>query len=92
MEPFCTRLKQIRGKESQASFARKIGVSQVAYGRYELGIREPDIATLTRIGLVAHVSIDWLLGVSDKFGESAADARKFQALKEALKTILAEYS
>ncbi|MBQ6924468.1 MAG: helix-turn-helix transcriptional regulator [Kiritimatiellae bacterium] len=90
MEPFCTRLKAVRGAESQASFAKKIGVTQVTYGRYELGVREPDLATLTRIGLVGNVSVDWLLGIKD--GEKGADARKFQALKEAMQKLLDEYS
>ncbi len=92
MEPFCSRLRHIRGNESQASFAKKIGVTQAAYGRYELGVREPDISTLIRIGLVGHVSVDWLLGITDEQKDETTDARKFQALKQALQTLLDEYS
>ena len=94
MEPFCTRLKAVRGSESQASFAKKIGVTQVTYGRYELGVREPDLATLVRIGLVGNVSLDWLLGIKD--GESGAppgdvsDAR-VAALKAAVMAALDKF-
>ena len=90
MEPFCTRLRELRGSESQASFAKKIGVSQVTYGRYELGTREPDLTTLTRIGLVAHVSVDYLLGITDKTRNSEAQ-EKLESLKAAMRALLDKY-
>ena len=65
MKKLCDRLKELRNGESQASFAKKIGLSQVSYGRYELGTREPDLDTLIQIGLKTGKSIDWLLGLDD---------------------------
>lgn len=37
---------------TQEEVAKKLGISQVAYGRYELGLREPNFALLLRISEV----------------------------------------
>ena len=34
---------------SQADVAKKLGISQVAYGRYELGLREPNFSLILKI-------------------------------------------
>ena len=34
---------------SQEEVAKKLGISQVAYGRYELGLREPNFEFIIRI-------------------------------------------
>ena len=65
MNGFGDRLKQARGAESQASFAKKLGISQVAYSRYESDQREPGLDCLYQIGILTGVSSDWLLGLSD---------------------------
>lgn len=62
---FPGRLKQLRGNASQAEFAKKFGVSQVTWGRWELGQREPDLEVITKICKTEMVSSDWLLGLSD---------------------------
>jgi len=59
---FCSRLKELRGSKSQAEFAKVLGLSQVVYGRYELGTREPNLDGLIQIGLKLGVSINWILG------------------------------
>ena len=63
MKKLTDRLKTLRGASSQAEFAKTLGLSQVVYGRYELGKREPSIDLLIHIGKTLDVSIDWLLGL-----------------------------
>lgn len=65
MTGFGERLKEARGNESQASFAKKLGVTQVAYSRYEANVREPNLEMLYQIGIITGISTDWLLGLSD---------------------------
>lgn len=66
MEIFSSRLRDTRGMTSQKAFAAKLGLSQQTYGHYEKGDREPGLETLQRIGVVCGVSIDWLLGLSER--------------------------
>ena len=40
---FSDRLKTLRGELKQAEFARKVGIAQNTYSRYESGERIPDI-------------------------------------------------
>lgn len=47
--------------ESQADFARHLGMSPSRYGNYEQGTREPDYLTLVRICETLDISADWLL-------------------------------
>ena len=49
----------------QAEFARKIGIAQNSYNRYESGERVPDIAVLSQLASRLRVSTDWLLGLAD---------------------------
>lgn len=65
MQIFSERLKALRGSVSQSAFAKRLGLGQVTYGRYELGTREPDLETLSRIGFTLSVSVDYLLGLTD---------------------------
>lgn len=65
MNSFGERLKEARGSESQTSFAKRLGISQVAYSRYELNQREPGLDALYQIGITTGCSIDWLLGLTD---------------------------
>lgn len=55
----CKKLKQCREKSglTQKEMANKIGVSDVSYQYYELGIRNPKIKTIRRIELVLGSSI-----------------------------------
>ena len=94
METFCNRLKMLRDSESQASFARKIGLSQVTYSRYEGGTREPDLETLCQIGKICGVSVDWLLGLVDDSPTALHNPRisfaeqKLEAVKSGLQALL----
>ena len=68
---FATRLKELRGPESQASFAASIGLNRVQYAKYESGHNSPSIEVLERIcRIVPGITADWLLGLDR--GKSAA--------------------
>ena len=89
MTGFGDRLKTARGDETQASFAKRLGISQVAYSRYESGQREPSLDCLYQIGLLTGVSADWLLGLTEErsaargAGASEADWRSRARAAEA---------
>lgn len=80
MDGFGERLRKARGSDSQASFARKLGISQVAYSRYELGQREPGLDCLYQIGIITGVSADWLLGLPERGGSATVTAGKGAAV------------
>ena len=72
---FATRLRELRGPESQASFAASIGLNRVQYAKYESGRNLPSIEILERICRVAPgITSDWLLGLDDR-GTSAAQVK-----------------
>ena len=50
--------------------ARKFGVSQVAYGRWELGKAEPKFDVVVAICKNFSVSADWLLGLDSTTSSS----------------------
>lgn len=54
------RIQMIRGKMTQAEFAKKINIKQSYISRYEKG-RVPKAEVLLRIARFANVSIEWLL-------------------------------
>lgn len=65
MSSFATRLKELRGTESQASFASAIGIHRIQYAKYEAGKNSPSIDVLERICRIHACSADWLLGLKD---------------------------
>lgn len=56
-------IKQLRkdAQKSQAEIAEYLKVSQVSYGRYELGLSEPSIETLIKLADFYNVSLDYLV-------------------------------
>ena len=96
MEIFSFRLRMLRNEESQASFSKKLGLTQATYSRYESGAREPDLDTLCQIGKVCGVSIDWLLGLVDDAPTSIYSPpisfaeQKLRAVKSGLQALLNE--
>jgi len=54
------RVRAIRGKRSQADFARMIGCSQPTVGRIESGASMPDAGVVLAICEVGDVSTDYL--------------------------------
>jgi transcriptional regulator with XRE-family HTH domain len=65
MSTFATRLKELRGTESQASFSATIGINRVQYAKYESGQNSPSVDTLERICRAHACSADWLLGLRE---------------------------
>lgn len=61
------RLKELREgkKETQQQLSIILNVSQTMISRYELGTAYPDVDTLIAIAQHYHVSVDYLLGVSE---------------------------
>ena len=70
MSIFSDRLKELRGAESQASFATSIALNRVQYAKYEGGQNSPSVEVLERICRVHKCSADWLLGLKDNGGVS----------------------
>ena len=62
------RLKELRLSKglTQSEIAKVIGYSSLSYARYEKGEREPDISTLCKLADYFNVSVDYLLGRTDK--------------------------
>lgn len=71
MKPNSLKLKELRKKlgYNQTQIANKIGVSQNAYSRYELGVAEPSQDCLVALSKLFNVSIDYLLGIEEKSTE-----------------------
>lgn len=65
MSIFAERLRELRGQESQASFADTIGINKIQYAKYEGGKNSPSIDVLFKICRAHAVSSDWLLGLKD---------------------------
>ena len=65
---FKDRLKELRKQDgySQSEIANVLGISQQGYGRYEQGLREPNIETLLTLASLFRVTTDHLLGVDNK--------------------------
>ena len=61
------QLKKLRQSRnlSQQKLAEEFHTSQQSIWKYENGISEPDICTLTRLANYFNVSVDYLVGNSD---------------------------
>lgn len=61
------RLRELRAESglSQAKLGKELGLSAATIGYYENGDRLPDIEKAARIATYFHVSVDYLLGLSD---------------------------
>ena len=62
------RLFELRKEKSlsQEDAAKEIGIAYRSYRRYEAGEREPDASTLVLVADYYGVSIDYLVGRTDK--------------------------
>ena len=61
------RIKTLRDERrmSQQRLAIELNVTQAMISKYELGLSEPDIATIRRLAELFGVSADYLLELSD---------------------------
>ena len=87
------RLKELRkeNKQNQEDIAKYLNVTQVSYGRYELGTSEPTIETLIKLANFYNVTIDYLVGrdfnndigyLSDNERQLLDDFRKLSPLNQ----------
>ena len=67
MNKFSQRLKELREEKglSIKMLAKELGVSDVAIGRWEKGLRVPNIDVLILVANYFNVSADYLLGLKD---------------------------
>ena len=65
---FSERLKKLRKDAglTQVDVANKLGISQPAYASWERGIKKPTQDNLVKIAQVLNVSVDYLVGNSEK--------------------------
>ena len=68
MPDLCERLKELRTNRniSQKKLTEELGISIRNYHRYEHGIVDPPISKITAIAEYFNVSLDYLVGRSDK--------------------------
>lgn len=59
-------MRELRGTLSQVSAAKKLGISQQAWAKYETASTSPSGESITQICSKFNVSADWLLGLSDR--------------------------
>ena len=65
---FAERLKTLRKqvKLTQAQIAEKLDISQQAYASWERGVKKPTQENLVKIAQILNVSVDYLVGNSEK--------------------------
>ncbi len=64
------KLKELRLSKqlSQSELANLLGCNQTAVGKYERGQLEPNIETLKKLSTIFEVSVGYLIGNEDDFG------------------------
>lgn len=64
------KIKELRANIglSQAELAEKLGKNQTAIGKYERGDLEPNIETLKALSSIFGVSVGYIIGAEDDFG------------------------
>ena len=70
---FMERLKELRKQKGlfQKDIANKLGIDRTTYVKYETGASEPDIKTLLSIADIFDVSVDYLLGKTERIEKPA---------------------
>ena len=65
---FSERLKELRKQAglTQVDVAEKLGISQPAYASWERGVKKPTQENLVKIAQILNVSVDYLVGNSEK--------------------------
>ncbi len=78
------RLKECRTEKglTQKGLATQLNTTQQTYSDYETGRTEPDSETLIKIADILAISIDYLLGRSDDFGNISVQTEGIQLTNE----------
>ena len=65
---FGDKLRALRTQQemTQTDVAKRLGITQASYNRYEKNLYEPDFDTLKKLAKLFHVSTDYLLGNDDE--------------------------
>lgn len=83
------RLKKLRGNgRTQEDVAKAVGVSRAAYSHFENNRNEPDNDTLKKLAQYYDVSIDYLLGRSDKPHYYSLSEKDTRAIDQKIKDII----
>ena len=81
------RIKRARLQKglTQVQVAQELGIQQPAFAKYELGERQPTLATLPKLAELLEISIEELLGVGNsskaKPGPKPKLVKKFEEIK-----------
>lgn len=77
---YYSRIKELRqeAKLSQAEVAKILHCSQVGYGMYELGKRKISVEKLILLAQLYHVSLDYIVGLTDERQPYSAEGDKAQ--------------
>ena len=67
MKTFAERIKYLRTEKGlgQEDLAKELGVSASVISRWENGLREPSMSSLLAMANFFHVSIDYIVGLTD---------------------------
>ena len=67
MKSFSERIKYLRVEKGlgQEALAKELGVSNAIISRWENGLREPSMSSLIALAKFFHVSIDYIVGLTD---------------------------
>lgn len=81
MKVLAKRLKEARENAGykQIDAAKKLGISNGTLSGYERNYRDPDTDILNKMSDLYEVSVDWLLGKSDK--PNLTEEEEFEAFK-----------
>ncbi len=80
------RINELKGKESQESFAAKIHMSQANVSKMLNG-NPPSAATLKALAEIYDVSVDWLLGLSDRKSRKSIPSAEEMTYADAIAVI-----
>lgn len=85
---FGSKLRALRLEYNltQTALAKKINLSKANVSKYEADLIEPNLDTLVMISSLFNVSVDYLLGVSDK------TAPEESIISEEMKNLINSYS
>lgn len=73
---------------NQLDLAETLGLSQQAISKYENGKAEPDSATLKKLSSLFNVSVDYIIGNSDKRDHSDLTKKDEKDISRTLDTLM----
>ena len=86
------RLKQLRTEKgvSQQTIADYLGITRQSYTNYELGNREADYVTLTKLANYFETTVDYLIGNTDKKNPLPKGSGKYKEFLDKLDNMEAD--